>query len=601
MIAQRTIEEIRARADIVDVIQSYIALKRAGANFKALCPFHREKTPSFMVSPQRQMFHCFGCGAGGDVFGFVMKQEGVDFATAVRLLAERTGVVIETARRADREESAKLALYQLHAEVAALYHATLLTSPAADRAREYLHERALNEDVAESFQIGYAPESWDFLIRWASEKGYSLSLLEQAGLVIRKPGEEPYDRFRDRLMFPIADSLGRVIAFSGRTLGPATEGAKYVNSPETPLFRKSRVLYGLDKARRFIVDAREAILCEGQIDVIRCHQAGFRAAVASQGTAFTAEHAAILQRYADAVCLAFDSDRAGQDGAIKVAGLFLSAGLAVRIAALPPGEDTDVFIRKRGAEAFDRLLHQAESAVAFHIRVLSARENRQTEVGTLRIARAALQTIAASPNAVQRAKLIQDAARALDLPPTALQEEYRRLTARGALRSPEGTAETSRLDTAPEYPREEIALCEHAVRMTDFPEIRDLLVAYLPLEMISHTVCRTIVRCALQAAEEGVELQTVLNREEDASGEVHRLAARLLLAPSKVCGKESSPVQAVQDLILFLWRRRLQKVRAALPAGDPASSARRAQLTYDLKNLRSWAQGSVVIRIALGH
>jgi len=266
-------------------------------------PFHREKTPSFQVNPARQIYHCFGCGAGGDVFRFVQEREKVDFLTAVQILARKAGVTIELSEEDRRDASGKDLLYKIHEEAAALYRRVLLQDPAAAPAREYLRQRQLDAPAAEKFQIGYAPER-PAMLAWGASKKYPPEALETAGLLLRGDsargrGGEWWDRFRNRVMFPIRDEQGRVIGFSGRVLRAEDHPAKYVNSPETPLFHKSRVLYAIDQARHAIIDARQAILCEGQIDTLRCHLAGLTNVVAAQGTAVTEEHARILKRYAD--------------------------------------------------------------------------------------------------------------------------------------------------------------------------------------------------------------------------------------------------------------------------------------------------------------
>ena len=307
IISKDVIEQIRNANDVAEVIGSYFQLKRAGGSFKALCPFHKEKSPSFHVNPQRQIYHCFGCGAGGDVFRFIMQYENVDFGTAARILGERVGMRIEWSEGDGGADSNKGELYKIHEEVAAIYQRALLEMDAAQRARAYLKERDLGDDVVRDFLIGYAPDRRDSLVQWSRKKKLPLQLLEAAGLISHTEDGQPYDRFRNRLMFSIRDELGRVIAFSGRIMEKDVKVAKYVNSPETPLFRKGRVLYALDRARRNIMDARTAILCEGQIDVIRCHMAGFTTAVASQGTALTEDHARLLKRYADSVVVVLDA------------------------------------------------------------------------------------------------------------------------------------------------------------------------------------------------------------------------------------------------------------------------------------------------------
>jgi DNA primase len=422
VIPRKVLDDIRFRNDIVDVIGSYFELKRAGASYKALCPFHKEKTPSFHVNPQRQIFHCFGCGAGGDVFRFVMQHESVDFTTAAKMLAQRAGVVVELEEDGEAGED-KAVLYRIHEAVTEFYRRCLQTASPAEVARAYLARRKLDAAAAEAFRIGYAPNRWDAMEQWAEKHKHRIEDLERGGLVVRntKPGGHRfYDRFRHRVMFPVCDEQGRVIAFSGRLLEEDAKEAKYVNSPDSPLFHKNRTLYALDKARKPIVEAREAIVCEGQIDVIRCHLAGFTTAVASQGTAFTEEHARILRRYADSVCLVYDGDQAGQDAAIRTSETFLDAGLAVRVVSLPEGEDPDSFLLKSGPEKFRKAIEASQSAVGFLLSVLSSREDTTTEVGTMRATKAVLRMLGHSPNPNLRSRMVEDAAERLRLPPSVL-------------------------------------------------------------------------------------------------------------------------------------------------------------------------------------
>jgi len=611
-------DEIRFGNDIVEVIGSYITLKRAGSSFKALCPFHKEKTPSFHVNPQRQIYHCFGCGAGGDVFSFVIEHEGVDFMTAARMLAQRAGVKLEMEEGEAREASVKDTLYRIHQGVAEFYQRCLTQMKAADGARKYIQKRELDKGTVEAFAIGYAPDRWDASIKWAEKHKISLEHMEQAGLILRSTKQnarsEFYDRFRNRLMFPIRDEQERVIGFSGRALEEGPRTAKYVNSPETLLFRKSRVLYALDKARRSIAESREALVCEGQIDVIRCHQAGITTAVAAQGTAFTDDHAHILKRYADSVCLVFDPDRAGQDAAVRAAAVFMDAGLAVRIGALPEGQDPDTFIRQKGGEAFKGVLAAAGSAVAFQIRVLSERENMRSEVGTMRVARAVLETVLHSPNAVQRARLVQQAAELLNLPASALMDDLRFMMRRA--RPPAGGAAVDRAETTAvtrsqrgsssegaEGPKEEIELCAHMVRLVDCPEIVPLIRRYAPPELLTDGACRTVAAAALEALDSGNELQNIL-RAGEAAEEVQRLAARLQMAPVKTRGREFSPEDAVRGLILRIWRRRFEQERAGLSGTENEDDRarrdeRRAQLTYQISRLKNWEEGAEVIEFEL--
>ena len=333
---------------------------------KGLCPFHQEKTPSFTVSQHKQIYHCFGCSKGGDVFSFIRDIENVDFPTSVRILGEKAGIDISYDESGTTKGPAKDQILSLLAKVVEHFQ-TCLKKPVGRAAKDYLKQRRIDESCATKFQIGYAPDQRGSLSAWAKKQGFDIKLLLAAGLIAESEHGGCYERFRDRLMFPIHDELARVIGFSGRIMDATKKTAKYVNSPETAVFRKSKVLFGMDKAKVEILERRQAIVCEGQIDVIRCHEVGIRHAVAGQGTALTRQHAHLLYRHADEVVLVLDSDHAGQEAAIRSAEVFLSAGLAVKISALPPGEDPDSLILKEGVDSFHQIIHQAKSVIDFRL------------------------------------------------------------------------------------------------------------------------------------------------------------------------------------------------------------------------------------------
>src|SRR5205814_1935961 len=367
-IPSQNIEQIAAANDIVEVIGSYFPLKRAGSTFKALCPFHQEKTPSLTVSPPRQRFHCFGCGAGGTVFRFVMDYEHLEFPAAVKKLAARVGIPVIEERGSspaeeDRQHEARRALLQLHAEAAEWFHENLVKKEAGEPARKYLKGRGIDKRIAKDWQIGFAPESWDGFLNWALERGYQQRLLLESGLIARREesgsDNRGYDRFRNRIMFPIHNDVGEVIAFSGRILDKDAETAKYVNSPETPLFRKGRVLFGLHKTKRGLIEADCAIVCEGQLDLITLFEAGIINVVAPQGTAFTEQQARILKRFVSEVVLCFDADAAGQKAAERSLDALLQNDLIVRVAEITAGEDPDSLVRREGKEKFERRVSTA--------------------------------------------------------------------------------------------------------------------------------------------------------------------------------------------------------------------------------------------------
>lgn len=358
VIPDETIEEIRLRCDIVEVVGSYIPLRQAGGgSWKACCPFHQEKTPSFHVRSDKQVFHCFGCGKGGDVFRFVMEREGVSFPEAVRLLASRCGVIIpETTSSGDGRRDAGAAantrdrLYQLQEEFARFFERNLKNSPGAPASR-YLQARLIPPEVAARFRLGAAPDTWDGCLRHGRALGFSDDEMIAGGIVRRTDAGRLYDFFRGRLTFAIWNEQGKVVGFSARSLEEHPQTAKYVNTAETAIFKKGRLLYALPLARKPMQDARECILCEGQLDTIAMHRAGFEQTVAPQGTGFTADQAGILRRYVNRVSLAFDADQAGQKAVLGALALLLPLEFDVKIIRIQGGKDPDELLRDGGAEA----------------------------------------------------------------------------------------------------------------------------------------------------------------------------------------------------------------------------------------------------------
>lgn len=423
-LSQQTLELIAAANDVVDVIGSYFPLKRAGAMFKALCPFHQENSPSFTVNPHRQIFKCFGCGAGGSVFKFVEMYEHVSFPEAARKLAERGGVQIveeEFSEQEDREQSLRKRLLALHGETAEWFHRNLMRTDSGATARDYLKGRGVTSDVAKSWKIGYAPEEWDALGSWARGRGYGREELIASGLVKTKDAEEsaddshPYDRFRGRVMFPICNDYGEVVAFSGRVLEGDAQAAKYLNSPETVLFTKGNILFGLHKSKRALIEKGSAIVCEGQLDLISAFEAGVQNVIAPQGTAFTEKQARILKRFVGEVVLCFDSDAAGQKAAERSLASLLEADLLVRVAELPGGHDPDSLIRSEGAEAFKALIERAPDFFDFQIDRQSRTPEFATARGKAQFARKIGEWVALLSDAVMRDVVVNKVASRLGI------------------------------------------------------------------------------------------------------------------------------------------------------------------------------------------
>lgn len=345
------VDQIKERLDIVDIISSYLTLKKAGVNLKANCPFHNEKTPSFMVSPERQNFHCFGCNEGGDIFTFIEKMEGVDFYNALKILADKAGIELKnkSVKYGEKEfkSDKKTRLYEINEWAKKFYHKILLDHPKAEKARSYVFEkRRLKKDTVEKFEIGYAPSSWELMIKFLTNKGFREEELFQAGLAIRNDRGGYYDRFRGRIIFPINNIMGATIAFTSRILEesnlPAGGQAKYINSAESPIYIKGKTIYGLDKAKLAIKETNRVVIVEGNMDVIACHQAGFCNVVATSGTALTAEQLKMLNRYTSEILFSFDRDQAGEAAMKKAVRLALSMDINTKIISFNgPYKDPD--------------------------------------------------------------------------------------------------------------------------------------------------------------------------------------------------------------------------------------------------------------------
>jgi DNA primase len=442
------LEEIRSRVDIVELVGQWVKLKRAGENWKGLCPFHTEKTPSFTVNPKKGIFHCFGCKAGGDAFSFLRKQERLDFPEAVRALAERAGVTLP-ADRAERAPDSRLdGLRAVMARAGQFFVDALWApgDPGAEKARHYLAGRGVEDEVARRFGLGYAPEGWDNLLGFMRRHGIGEELLSQAGLILpRQNATGFYDRFRGRLMFSIRDAQGRVVAFGGRALGP--DEVKYINSPETPLYSKGQLLYALDLAKPSIRERNRAIVVEGYLDCLMAHQHGFTETVAALGTAFTAAQLGLLQRNAEEIVAVFDADAAGQKASARLeemtsdtmdvqglawtvsrtGGFERSGYFPVKVAILPPGHDPDSLLRAEGADAFRSRLEAARSILSFVMQQALSEEDLSTARGRATAhARVAL-ILSKVPNAEEATTLAAQAARELRVDATQLWIEAQQL------------------------------------------------------------------------------------------------------------------------------------------------------------------------------
>lgn len=633
-ITESTVEEIKARIDLADLIASYgIAVRVAGASKKACCPFHHEKTPSFHINEAKGYYHCFGCGESGDAIKFVEKMDGLTFVEAVKKLAAQCGVTVE--EKVDPAAGRRRRLYALLAELTQFYHRCLLQTKEAEPARAYLTARDLGSEIQDAYQIGYAPNGVANILRWAEKYKYTPEELEAAGVIRRgdRPGDLGYHRFGGRLMFAIRDKQGRVVGYSGRQLVASKNSGKYVNSPETPVFSKKRILYGFDKAMRAIAQdrkAHEVIVCEGQIDCIRLQTRGFPNAVAGQGTAFTEDHVAMLRKVADLVTLVYDDDAAGHAATIKSARLCLAAELPVRVVSLPGGDDPDSFLRAHPAEDFRRLLESAESIMSFQVRAERAKERDPGSVDAVaRITREVLTTIAACPSAVLKAAMTGEAAKLLGLPTAALAEELGKVKASEPKRPPRSAppeaaepddADESREDVDSDAnaatdatdadalsgedagqalppPPEERALCAFLLANEYDKTLDGMVGEFLPASVFAHAFTVSFVETWRQECVKGEDLFAAF-----ADGLPSRARAwfdAILLDAGKSQASALAATDILQEFVRTLWAAALRRRRGALPAvGDAAVERTRLALSMDLKHLASarWPDVKKMVR-----
>lgn len=423
-------QAIKDRLDIVQIIGEYVQLKKAGINWKANCPFHNEKSPSFMVQPEKQFWHCFGCGKGGDVFSFVQEMEGLDFSEALKILAQRAGVKLDT-YASEVNKSQKNRIIEINNKAAHFFHHFLLEIAASVGARDYLKRRELSPETIADWQVGFIPDQWDLLTKYLLNKGNSIDDLVASGLVIKKDGGGFYDRFRGRIMFPIWDAHGNVVGFTGRVLVETEKsGGKYVNTPQTLVYDKSRVLYGLNKAKIEIKAKDFVVLVEGQMDVIACHQAGMKNVVASSGTALTFEQIKLLKRYSNNIAIAFDADAAGQNAAKRGIDLALEQGMGIKIIQIPPGagKDADECLKKDKAVWFKAVADAKEIMDwYFSANFLGVDKNDPKE--KQKVANSLLAEIIRIPYAVEREHWLNKLAEEIKVDRATLVTEMRRISA----------------------------------------------------------------------------------------------------------------------------------------------------------------------------
>ncbi len=441
---QELIDRIREAADIVDVISSYLPLKKSGANFTARCPFHTEKSPSFNVNPARQIWHCFGCGEGGNVITFVMKHENMSFPDALALLASRTGIPLP--RHEEGEDSSYI--YNINKIAAEFYQKQLKNAPAF--VADYIKKRALNAETVEKFRIGYAPDAWDSLYRHLVEKKITPNEIGKAGLTKLSSAGNPIDRFRNRLIFPIVDEHNRVIAFGGRALAADEKGPKYLNSPETPVYNKSRVLYALNFAAAKARAANRIMIVEGYMDAIALHQGGFENVVATSGTAFTAQQCRALKRYTQNIIMIFDGDDAGRRAAARATEVAAELDIRPSVAMLPGGVDPDDLIKQGGPAAFEEIVKNARPYMTYLIEQACRKFDVATPEGKADAIRSLLPELSRIAGPIERASYVELLSERTGIPASAIGGQIKSTTPR---HTPSQTLTAPRTSTPPPPPR----------------------------------------------------------------------------------------------------------------------------------------------------
>ena len=419
-IPQSLIDQIQNRVDIVEVISKFLPLKKAGRNYKGNCPFHEEKTPSFVVSPDKQIYHCFGCGSGGNVFSFVMKYENVEFPEAVEMLAEQAGIQLPSNFSGERsvENAFAQKLYEIN-EIAAQFFQVCLTNSQVGR--KYFESRGINEATLKSFRLGFAPEGWEALLNFLKKKGIDGATAEKAGLAIANGKGGHYDRFRNRAIFPIFDLKGRVLGFGGRVLDSGMP--KYMNSPETAIYSKGKNLYGLNAAREHIKKAGHVLIVEGYFDCIVPSQTGVGNIIATLGTALTIDQVKLLKRFAQTAVMVYDPDAAGENATLRNLDIFINEDVNVYVAELREGLDPDSFIRKFGLEEFRAMIKASKNLFDYKLDKLSERNDIKSMYGKMQIASDMLPTINRINNAILRSSLVKKLAEKLCVEEAALREE----------------------------------------------------------------------------------------------------------------------------------------------------------------------------------
>ena len=549
--AEAVRDRIRDATDIVDLVSEHVQLTRRGRNFLGLCPFHEEKTPSFSVNPDRQFYHCFGCGVGGDVFKFIQEIDRVTFVEAVNFLAERAGIALPERSGPSREDvEAADELYRANDLAQKYFHHLLLNGDVGASARTYLQTRRLTGETIERFGLGYAPSEWDALLKVAGRRGLSPQILERAGLALpRSTGSGHYDRFRDRVAFPIANLSDRTIAFGARALQPDQE-PKYLNSPETPIYHKGRVLYGLSNTRDAIRRQDAALVVEGYMDLISLAQAGIQHVVATSGTALTEDHGRLLARFARQVVLLFDGDAAGSTAAMRACEALLGTGLDARVVSLPAEHDPDTFVHEHGSDVLLERAENAQSVLDFYLEQLAQQHDLSSVEGKARAVERLKPLLAKPSDAVRRDLLLREVAERLSVDEQSLRHDLQ-ASMRRSQRPRKAVAEPSPT-TTPDPPRHEL---EFIGLLLNFPQLIPQTVREFAPDSLSDARTQALCRTFFDHHAHGkaTDLGTIISELQDD-------ALIRLVAQCAAQGFDEEQVERQwRDYLLYFQKNALQK------------------------------------------
>lgn len=577
------IEEVRIKNDIIDVISGYVRLQKKGSSYFGLCPFHNEKSPSFSVSRQKQMYYCFGCGAGGNVFTFLMEYENFSFQEAVKFLADRAGIALpeeEYSKEARQRADLKATLLEIN-KLAAKYYYAQLRQPQGTAGLKYLKDRQLGDDMLRDFGLGYSNKYSDDLYKYLKGKGYKDDLLVKAGLISYDERQGVYDKFWNRVMFPIMDVNNRVIGFGGRVLGDAKP--KYLNSPETAVFDKSRNLYGLNRARR--TKKTYFLLCEGYMDVIALHQAGFDNAVASLGTSLTAGHAALIRRYVREVYLTYDSDDAGTRAALRALPILREAGVSAKIIRMEPYKDPDEFIKSQGAQAFEDRIKKARNGFLYSLEVLQRDYDMSSPEGKTDFMKEAARRLAEFTEEIERNNYIEAVAKKYRVG----YEELRKLVVRMAVQAGMATpVQRPKSGQGREREREDGIRKSQKILLTWLIEDEKLfrqISEYIVPEDFSDGLYRTVAKLLYKQYEEHeVNPAKIMNHFTDE--EQHREVASLFHTKIRELSTPKEREKALKETIIRVKNYSIERAGESWDSADIEGMQRLMKAKSDLQNLQ---------------